>query len=532
MFAPQNQQPTILDSLTGTMEDWYDAVDASIKKSDVIPGNYDYTVATSYGNVDTIQEGSSTHFDVTCDRFRIISLENSYITIEQEVSIHVPDQTGQGNGYAPAITEYYVGYKFAADVIDQYRLYTNSDHLLTQNHANYEWFMIYNSISDVAKENSDMYATLKKIRNKNPFVPGVYVKIPEFTAEKSIMVPIKVRIPLSAFLPLYNLKYYPNWSGKLTIEIYPSYKNLVIAPVVSEETLKSFSNRDIVNANFGFHNINQKMMNYLEKSNGNVISVGPAQTWTCDGSECVANRCKIRLATYLLKIDLFNALAAKYVQVPLIFPIQKIQIKDFTNNLEAKEGSFTTANTICLKHCDAMFTVFKKDVHARTCFENPFIECRFNVDGKFYPREDLRTYDDERFINTVFDALNINNSLVTSIHEDLRTSLQPFYEQQNYGMNGARAKDPTKIWCNKDYSNFMIGIPFCDSDDFMGGISTTGAVQIEMSGKRGYLQTLKWMATTICFEDAFLKIRAMKPDGRPQIEITNATIEQIAMGAL
>ena len=70
-----------------------------------------------------------------------------------------------------------IGYKYAADCIDQYRLYTNSDHLLTQNHANYEWFMIYNSISDVAKENSDMYATLNKIRNHNPYVPGTYIKV-------------------------------------------------------------------------------------------------------------------------------------------------------------------------------------------------------------------------------------------------------------------------------------------------------------------------------------------------------------------
>ena len=350
MFAPQNQQPTILDSLTGTMEDWYDAVDASIKKSDVIPGNYDYTVATSYGNVDTIQEGSSTHFDVTCDRFRIISLENSYITIEQEVSITIPDQTpSDGKRF---FDEYYIGYKFSADVIDQYRLYTNSDHLLTQNHANYEWFMIYNSISDVAKENSDMYATLKKIRNKNPFVPGVYVKIPEFTADKTIKVPIKVRIPLSAFLPLYNLKYYPNWSGKLTIEVYPSYKNLVIAPVIREDDLdwSAINESDLQTLNLGFYNINQPMFNFLYKdtpSSGSPSYGITSQTFKCDGTDCKAEKCKIRLATYLLKIDLFNALAAKYIQVPLIFPIQKIQIKDFINELEgaalAKDGdTFTT----------------------------------------------------------------------------------------------------------------------------------------------------------------------------------------------
>ena len=120
---------------------------------------------------------------------------------------------------------------------------------------------------------------------------------------------------------------------------------------------------------------------------------------------------------------------------------------------------------------------------------------------------------------------------MTSIHQDLRTSLQPFHNLRTYPQGGGAGTE-SKVWCVKDYSNFMIGIPFCDSDDFMGGISTTGAVQIEMSGQREYLTNNEYLVTTICFEDAFLKIRSMKPDGRPQIEITNATIEQIAMGAI
>ena len=76
----------------------------------------------------------------------------------------------------------------------------------------------------------------------------------------------------------------------------------------------------------------------------------------------------------------------------------------------------------------------------------------------------------------------------------------------------------------------MIGIPFCDSKDFMGGISTTGTVQIELHGTRDKISNIKYKATAICFEDALLKIRAVKPDGRPQIEITNASIEQLAAG--
>ena len=536
MFAPQNQQPNVIDSMSGSMEEWYNAIDDAVKKSEVIPGNYEYTVATSYGNVGPIPEGSSTYFDVSCDRFKVVSLDNSFITIEQDVEVEIPKHKEATN---KAITTYYIGYKYAGDVIDQYRIYSNTDLIQTQNHARYEWFMMYNSISDEAKRNSDLYATLDKIRDKNPFVPGVYVDVGEISdASKIINVHLKVRVPVSAFLTLFNLRFFPNWSGKLSIEIYPSYKNLCIVPVVPQKYLLSDKLQEKIAAGpgtveLGFKNINQSMKNHLVVANAGASNEAwtiTDQTFKCNGTNCKADKCKIRLATYLLKMDVFNALAAKYIQVPLIFPIQTIQIKDFTNAILNGEGHFTTANTLALKHCDALFAVFKKDVNARTCFENPFIKFQFNVDGKLYPREQTETYNDERFINQNLDALNLNNSLITSPSKDLRNSLQPFHELNTYASSGANTR--SLVWNDGDFSNFMIGIPFCDSEDFYGGISTTGTVQIELSGERpnGALSTTAYTATAICFEDCLLKIRAMKPDGRSQIEITNASIEELLRG--
>ena len=199
-----------------------------------------------------------------------------------------------------------------------------------------------------------------------------------------------------------------------------------------------------------------------------------AQTFTCNGDGCKACNCKIRLATYLLMMDIFNALAARYYSIPLVFPIQTVQIKDFTQELEALEGNFNTANTLSLKHCDAMFDVFREGEYARTCFENPYIRYQFNVDGKLYPREQCSSFEDERTINVTLDALNLNNSLLTSLGQDLRTSLQPYSITNESSAVGAITK--RRWWSLGDYSNFMIGIPFCDSEDFMGGISTTGTV--------------------------------------------------------
>ena len=159
------------------------------------------------------------------------SLDNSFITVEQEIVITVPTQATQ------VFQTYYIGYKYAADCIDQYRIYSNTDLIQTQNHARYEWFMMYNSVSDEAKENSDLYATIHKIRTMNPMVPGVYVDLSQVAADRKITVHLKNRIPLSSFLTLFNLRFFPNWSGKLSIEIYPSYRDLVIAPVIDESIL-------------------------------------------------------------------------------------------------------------------------------------------------------------------------------------------------------------------------------------------------------------------------------------------------------
>lgn len=301
--------------------------------------------------------------------------------------------------------------------------------------------------------------------------------------------------------------------------------------------------KDLSAIELGFRNINQEMKNKVTLTFVNqddtaddkgvrlhAVAIA-AQTFKCNGEGCCANNCKIRLATYLLKMDVFNALAAKYIQVPLIFPIQTVQIKDFTQELDTHEGTFNTVNTLALKHCDAMFTVFRDGEYARTCFENPFIKFQFNVDGKIYPREQNQTYEDERFLNMTLDALNINNSLLTSLGKDLRSSLVPYTVRIESNADGSRL-DAKDIWNAADHSYFMIGVPFCDSEDFMGGISTTGTVQVELFGERvkKTATVKKYRATAICFEDALLKIRAVKPDGRSQIETTNTSIEQLMAG--
>ena len=341
---------------------------------------------------------------------------------------------------------------------------------------------------------------------------------------------VTLRIPISCFLPLFDLRYYPNWAGKLSIELMPTYQNLVIAPVISDSDFKDIYN--VVSADsttdLGFRNINETVKNNI-KTDGKVMNVG--QKFECITQ--TTKNVKIKLATYLLQMDVFNSLAARYIQVPMLFPIHVVQVRDFTQPLGTK-STYNTAATIGLKHCDTLFCVFRQSQYSRTCFVNPQIEYSFNVDGKFYPREPYKTVDDAKHVNMTFDALNVNNSLLTSVSKDISTSMQPYYYVHKYTLdkNDKITCSDIKKYHGLDNSNFFIGIPFADSTDFMGGISTTGTVQIELNGKRLQDNITDFIAPTgIYFEDALMKIRAMKPDGRSQIEITNATIEQIIAGA-
>ena len=172
----QNKANSIMDVLEGTVEEWYDQVDGLLKASDFIPGNYEYSINVSYANSGEFDEGGQTHVDIGCDRFKIISLDNSYITLEIDYTITKPALSAAGSNHAYTRPKaYYIGFKSAFDAIDQYRIYSNSDLILTQNHANYESYLQYMSLSDSFKENSELYATYDKVQAMNEDVPGVYV---------------------------------------------------------------------------------------------------------------------------------------------------------------------------------------------------------------------------------------------------------------------------------------------------------------------------------------------------------------------
>ena len=542
----QNHSASIMDVLEGTVEEWYDQVDGLLKASDFIPGNYEYSINVAYSNSGSFDEGGQTHVDIGCDRFKIISLDNSYISLEMTIPVTVP---ALANTTDKRIKKMYIGFKSAFDAIDQYRIYSNTDLIQTQNHANYESYLQYMSLSDVAKENSELYATWDKIQTLNEDVPGVYVDLSgmAYNSSVTIDIPLKLRIPLNQFLMFANLKWFPGFFGKLTLEIYPSYKNLVVCPIISEHIIPEYATdadgyvksselaayvtsnlaTSTVGSNlFGFRQINTEVLAGITNGKAEIM-----RTFTCTTS--TTDKCHIRLAETVVRMDVYNQVLSRFINQPMLFPIQTIISKDFSGKMpDETNGPINLTMTNALNHCNSMFIVFKKSHDDRTCFENPMINWQVNIDGKFFPREEYQTYNDHKNMNLFLDATNFNGNGLFSVPNDIYHSLQPFVTSWKYTAAGQGSE--TKTFVPKDRSNFAIGIPFCEDDTFQAGIHSGGTVQVELRGSRTgiFPKMYTTSPTGLYVEDCILKLRAVKPSGEPQIASTHATPEQLLSTAV
>jgi len=257
------------------------------------------------------------------------------------------------------------------------------------------------------------------------------------------------------------------------------------------------------------------------------------QTFTCNTS--TLEKFHLYLAKYMIKMDVYNALEMNYLQIPLLFPIQTTSNVKFTSAI-GTQNHFTLQNTATLSHCDTIFVVFPANSHETTVSFNPEILAQLNINGKYYPREPLSTNGfDERFINLSYDALNINNNPLMTPGEDISGSLRPYVRTMTL-KSSTKAFFEYYTMSPGDKSNFFFAVPLSTDEDFMGGISSAGStVQIELVGDRdsvvlankGTGVNYTEAPVAIFLEDKLLKIYSMKPPGKPQIQITSATLDQI-----
>jgi hypothetical protein len=282
----------------------------------------------------------------------------------------------------------------------------------------------------------------------------------------------------------------------------------------------------------GFRQINTPVLAGFEQvtADNEFVSLD-TKAFTCTTS--TTNKCHIRLAETVVRMDVYNQVLSRFINQPMLFPIQTIISKDFSGQMpNTTNSTINLTMTNALNHCNSMFIVFKKSHDDRTCFENPMINWQVNIDGKFFPREQYQTYNDHKNMNLFLDATNFNGNGLFSVPNDIYHSLQPFLTTRKYAAAGDGTE--TKTFVPKDRSNFAIGIPFCEDDTFQAGIHSGGTVQVELRGSRtGIFPTMYTTSPTgLYVEDCILKLRAVKPSGEPQIAYTHATPEQLLSTAV
>jgi hypothetical protein len=142
-----------------------------------------------------------------------------------------------------------------------------------------------------------------------------------------------------------------------------------------------------------------------------------------------------------------------------------------------------------VNNCDTLFLLVPNTPNSLTCFFNPFIK-NFQLDAgpyRVYPSQPMDTFNDIRFINMIADALNVNNSALTSFNKDADSSFCLSRRQfdwivANDNMNTANKFVLANI--QGDKSNFFIGVPFSVDNDYQGGMSSpSSSIIFKVTGK-------------------------------------------------
>jgi hypothetical protein len=378
-------------------------------------------------------------------------------------------------------------------------------------------------------------------------VPGEYINVSKIATNTEIEVEMDLMIPLSRILLFRNLRWIADWMGSWELELFPTHQNILVAPVIPEAVFTLYPQIqtaiDAINnatpttdtanqiIDLGFHHLNQSMRNrFTIETNGN-ITFHAAHKFTSERNQETRDP-KLRLATFYLHEHVSKAIRDEYSKTPFLFPMQEVLWSDFTQYIH-NNASFTPSAQHNFKCTDAAYILLKEDATISTQrFVNPCIRYQLNVGGAVFPRESYNTSYDHRNTNQILDTFNINNSLTSSISEDLRTSLQRYVKYTDYDATG---KSMRKYhWTTGDQGRSFISIPFCDSGVFQGGLSI-GDVTVTLEGSRmdsrftpEKLAEIKYhnfvLVTT---NDRIMIIRNHKPDGLKQVEVVTFSFDEL-----
>lgn len=549
MIGSTNKTNDITDSQGYSIQNYYEAVLSAIAVSDIYPNSYEDVYTSPVSGAMACGMEQETVMLMSCDSLRFIDLNESDIhyTMTYNYKLNAPKQYIGANGTKKYYT-YFIGPKRTYDIIGHYLLQSNNDvPFLDVVNSQYESFIDYiATITDGAADETT--ATIEKIRQKNPFVPGFYHVMTANSTNTEYTKEIHGRIPITNWGCMKDLKWFMSWMGELKFHIYPTVSKFCIVPVWSDADIEYMTTHEFTadGAAVGANNPAIDTDKYILS-----LAAGFNQTDTTiklpDGSgnvnkftDSMLNSLRtsqisdLELITRqsMLKPDVAAALQQQFVQQPLMFPILNWGDMGFSAEIGTSDHA-DCATTLALQHCDTGFLLFRRNNNDLTCYINPEIEFRLQIGSKLIPQKAYKTYEDQRFTSLFYDGMNVKNNANFKLQNAVYNSLQPYTITDESGANGILT---TKFKYNSiDRSNFCIPIPFTADEWFQGGISQPNSpLKLNVIHRRchgadtGGNNLEKFIQPVFVYcQDHILRIYSVKPGLNKQIDISTRSVEQI-----
>ena len=553
MTFTQPPNPSAIDEIANAyVKKWYDEVNNAMKLSEVRQGSYVTTMHPPDTQIAPLSEKESGIVSFRIARDGMISLDNSNIYLEQKIKVTIPAQTESikiGDNTADrqsSVKWYYIGYRNVGAMIHQYIIHSNNDPIQTKVNPEYEWFLKSISRLEAGAKHDSSDSLLSKINEMNPHVPGVYVNVEDVDKEVTYEDTIRVKLPVTNFLILKDLKWIADWMGLWSIEMTLGFGNLVIVPVIPKEyftiypalqtaySAKNNEDNNTILVNFGYSRLGQPMNNrFYIHTDKNVYFFNTLQTWKLDTDASRTTITGIDTTVFYLLSHVANDLRNAYLNRPLLLPMTTVEYRPFTSHINDLAEVSPTVDAKIL-YADAVYILFRERSGDSQCFVNPYCNYQLNIDGGKYPSKAFRTVNDLKSINMLYDALNLNNSLLCSVNDDLSNSLQPFKEHKKYDKTTEKFVGEY-IWHTGDLSSYILGFPMTDSGIFQGGMSYSGSLALELTrmtaGVPKKCTKLKFgQPVLVTTEDRILAIFSAKPPQTPQVQIWQQTFSEIISG--
>ena len=468
MFNPSAVAHDVYDFMEGNISDFYNAVDDAIVKSECVKGQYRINTSPAYNSTSPVKTPNFTTLGISSSGPIVVDLENSFITAKP--SIKLSSSLARA---AACKSKLFVGWKSAFEAIRQYDILVNSSPIYTQSFAGTESFIQDQILTELVKNTSPFtYTSYEEVKKSSPNVCGTYIDFTaKYDAGTDIDIEVPIKILLSQFLILKNLKYLCSWMGKWELRIYFNWENLIVAPLKPTFEPLTYGAYQINNDNatVGFTQVGDTFKGISAVA----VAAGVATVTTGDETITVKSMetydVEANLATFQLRMDVNEELKARYSDKPLTFPVSTFQISRFSGAPNWDTGSLNTVLCQSVNNCDTVFILFPKTPNERTVFRNPKLKSLQLICGEFgaYPQQPVDTFNSPKFLNMCGDALNVNSSPLTSFNYDTANSFMDTILTRT----GANA-DASQLFNKYDTSNFFVGIPFSIDDDFQGGLSS------------------------------------------------------------